>query len=387
MYNNDRRLSLWDVAYSFYFLSFFIDDLAFTSEVTQNLIIKAVRYIAYLLFVMVMGSHVEDRQRRIIAVACGLAATAFCTLFNRDLYYETLLFVIFVSYKVKPRHVVRLSYRLLMVLTLLTVAGALAGIIPMVNTPRAWNSADRLGLGFYHSNVMPLVLFYLIAYRMMLDYRHIRRRRILLWVALALVVYHFCESKNGVISVALLCMACVVYRRKKHSELLYFVSKYLVLFLMAISVAGTLLQESGIPVVKLLNQAMTNRFGIAYRQYLKMGLPIISRMDGETYKSVREVLDNGYLYVAFRFGVAFLPFYGLIHFLFSRRNRKVPLALAVCVVISLTNFIDNDLLSYGYLPMIILAFNRYSLEVPADAAQPEPSALPGYAPWRMADER
>ena len=77
-------------------------------------------------------------------MACGLAATAFCTLFNRDLYYETLLFVIFVSYRVKPRHVVRLSYRLLMVLTLFTVAGALAGVIPMVNTPRALSTSSML---------------------------------------------------------------------------------------------------------------------------------------------------------------------------------------------------------------------------------------------------
>ena len=47
--------------------------------------------------------------------------------------------------------------------------------------------------------------------------------------------------------------------------------------------------------------------------------------------------------------------------LFAKKNKKNVLALIVIIIISLTNFIDNDFNSYGYLPFILIAFNKNSI--------------------------
>ena len=45
----NRRMVIWDIAYICYFASFFVSDMAFSSEVTQNAIEKTIRYLAYFL--------------------------------------------------------------------------------------------------------------------------------------------------------------------------------------------------------------------------------------------------------------------------------------------------------------------------------------------------
>ena len=121
-----------------------------------------------------------------------------------------------------------------------------------------------------------------------------------------------------------------------------------------------------------MNSVMTKRLSIAYAQYLSMGLHLFNKMDWSTYAKYRYVLDNGYIFVAMRYGLAFLPFYWVVHFFAARKNKYLPVVLVALTVISLTNFIDNDLLSYGYLPIILLAFNRSSLEETSERLSEEP---------------
>ncbi len=358
----NRRMVIWDIAYICYFASFFVSDMAFSSEVTQNAIEKTIRYLAYFLFVFVLYLNTTEKKTRILICLSGLVFAAFGTYFTHDLYFETLIFVAFSSYTIKPKHIVKISYYLLIALTLCTLLGVVLHIFPMINSPRGDGSGPRWGLGFYHSNVMPLVLLYIAAYSTILNYKDIKLWQIALWMSLNTVIYYICDSKNGLVSVALLCFGCLVFRKsKKEDRLILVMAEYLAIFLSVISLGGMLIQGKGGSFVELTNHMVTGRFGIAYRQYKSMGLHIVNRMDWATYKEMRQVLDNGYLYIAMRYGLAYLPFYWVVPALFAKKNKKNVLALIVIIIISLTNFIDNDFNSYGYLPFILIAFNKNSI--------------------------
>ena len=362
MLRNKKLLLIWDIAYAFFFVSFFISDIAFVSEDLQNTIEKTIRYLAYFLFILVLCGQTKQSIYRILICSIGIAFATFCTYYTRDLYYETLIFVIFTSYTIRPKHIIKISCYLLIVLTFLTVLASLFRILPMIDSPRDDGSGTRLGFGFYHSNVLPLTLFYIIAYDVMLTKKRIKIWKMVAGIIIAVCIYFFCDSKNGLISVMLLCLGCVLYRKRKHeSGFLVFVAEYSIVVLSIVSLAGMLIQSSNSSLASLLNRLMTGRFGIAYRQYDRMGLHLINQMDWATYKGFREVIDNGYLYVSMRYGLMYLPFYWAVHIFYSKKNSNSFFALIVIIVVSLSNFIDNDLNSYGYIPFILLAFNKYPL--------------------------
>ena len=354
----NKRIVIWDIAYICYFASFFISDMAFVSEVLQNTIEKSLRYSAYFLFVIVLCFLTKHKLKRFVICFVGIAVAAFGTIYTKDLYYETLILIVFTSYTIKPKHILKVSYYLIILLTIVTLLATVFGFLPMVNSPRL-GGPDRWGMGFYHSNVLPLILFYIIAYHILQEEKRIKIWEIGFWLVIAIAVYLICKSKNGLISVALLSLGSLIYRnRYKPSKFLFWLAAYLVIILSVISIIGMLMQESGDLMAVTINKIFTGRFGIAYRQYMRMGLHLFNKMDWASYKKMREVLDNGYLYVSMRYGLVYLSLYWVTHILFSRKNRNSNLALLVLIVLSLTNFIDNDLNSYGYIPFILIAFSK-----------------------------
>ena len=332
---NNRYRILWDIAYALYFISFFVEDVAFTADSTQNMVMKLVRYGSYLIFVFLLFMRKNEAWYRIIICLIGIGLAVVCTLYTRDLYYETLLFIIFSSVVIDPKHFFKLSYWLLLSLTGVVIVGSFVGLIPMVNTPRTIDGASRLAYGFYHSDVLPLVLFYLIVYRIMMDYQHLKLRRVFLWLALDVIVYLLCDSRNGLVGVGILCAGCICFCKfkRKRYRILVLAAKYLVIALSLFAIVGMLLQGRGGALAEFMNSVMTKRLSIAYAQYLSMGLHLFNKMDWSTYAKYRYVLDNGYIFVAMRYGLAFLPFYWVVHFFAARKNKYLPVVLVALTVV------------------------------------------------------
>ena len=120
----------------------------------------------------------------------------------------------------------------------------------------------------------------------------------------------------------------------------------------------TAMQGMYLNSIWLINNFFSGRFAIAYHQIKESGIYLISTMPKEEYDLVARVLDNGYLYTAIRYGILFLLFYVIV-----QRNilKKYPVdsiihIVMICVVV--TNMIDNDFYSYGFLPILVLAFSN-----------------------------
>ena len=78
------------------------------------------------------------------------------------------------------------------------------------------------------------------------------------------------------------------------------------------------------------------------------------------------MLDNGYLYVIFRYGILIILFYFMVAFLLSEKVKEnINLLITLCVVF-FANFVDNDLVDYSFLPFILWAFNDLSFDGIAD---------------------
>ena len=360
-FDNRYRL-IWDIAYVLYFISFFINDIAFTSESIQLTLVKIVRYLAYLLFVIYFVFLECVKKKKIVVSLLAILFAAFCTYFTGDIYFATLAFVILSSYYIKPYHIFRVSYIVLILSTLFVVLGSVIHIFPMINSPRKNGNGARLGLGFYHSNVLPLILFYLICYKIVISKKRIHLFRIACWILAGLVVYKLCDSKNGLICCLLTVFGYLVFSKtKKGNGFFLFLAKYSIVFLSLFSIVMMLLQGTNSEFSLLLNRLMSSRLSISYSQYSRMGLHLVSLMDSNTYIDQRSVIDNGYLYIAMRYGFIYLMLYWFTHFKFAKKHYNQPLVLGILIVISLANFIDNDLQSYGYLPVVLSSYSKYAL--------------------------
>lgn len=358
----NRYNILWNCAFVLYIISFFVKDIAFSSDSLQMYIIRIIRYISYCLFVIYFLFIENIKYKKIVVCILGIAFTLICSLFTGDIYYPTLLFVIISANKIEPRKILKISFITILIMTLFVVVGSFVHIFPMINSHRKDSVTARLGFGFYHSNVLPLIVYYLFIYQMLLINKKYHFLCMTFWTIVSIVVYHFCDSRNGFFAVLLSVVSyCILYKKNRINKYLSFFAKTSIIIFSLLSIIIMLLQGTNTELASLLDRLMSSRLNIAYEQYLKMGIHLVSTMDSNTYLSQSLAIDNGYLYISMRFGIVYLLFYWLIHIKVVKKYNDKPLVLILLIVVSLSNFIDNDFLSYGYLPVVLLAFNSNSL--------------------------
>ena len=90
----------------------------------------------------------------------------------------------------------------------------------------------------------------------------------------------------------------------------------------------------------------------------RVGLKIINLMhNNEFYGNDSFVVDNGYLFIALRFGLIILIGLFVISFLLQKRYKNDLFVESCLIAVFVLAFIDNDFLSYGFLPILIAAVN------------------------------
>lgn len=362
------KISIFDFGFILYFLALFIDDLAL-DDITVG--IKVIRYVAYILFFIHIVSTNRIKINQLLYFLVAFCGGIGISLLSHDIYWAIVAFLVLAVRNIDPAHVVKLSYNLLLIATSITVVMASIGLIPMgVNSiNRAGETIERYGVGFYHSNVLPLIVFYLMIYRMLIYGKKIKMVEIVCWICLSIVVYNICYSRNGLYATLLCGILYSLYKNltKMKTSVLYkkiikFFAKYSIYICIIFSTLMTAMQGMGLKSIWMINELFSGRFAIAYHQIRESGIYLINTLSKEEYKLVARVLDNGYLYTAIRYGILFLLFYIII-----QRNilKKYPFDSMIhiaLICVAITNMVDNDFYSYGFLPIIVLAFSNYILQ-------------------------
>lgn len=362
MIKKEIKIRVFDLGFILYFLTLFIDDLALNNAMVG---VQGVRYIAYILFAIhiFLTNKIKNKQLLYFLVAFG--GGVLISFLTHDIYWAIVALMVLAVRTVDSKHIVNLSYYMLLIFTIITVSMAIIGLIPMEVNSRAGENVARYGMGFYHSNVLPLIVFYLMIYRLIMYGRKIKVFEIVFWIGLSVIVYNICYSRNGLYG-ALLCgvlysLYLWLSRKKKpvlYKKMIKFIAKYSIYICIVFSMLMTAMQGMYLNSIWLINNFFSGRFAIAYHQIKESGIYLISTMPKEEYDLVARVLDNGYLYTAIRYGILFLLFYVIV-----QRNilKKYPVdsiihIVMICVVV--TNMIDNDFYSYGFLPILVLAFSN-----------------------------
>ena len=354
-----KKVTLFDIRFTLYFLSLFLDDLALDNT---GIILKMFRYLSYLILIIYVvklnKTQRNDLMRCILFMTFGL----FVALFTHDIYWCVVSLLVLSARNINSRRVVELSFCILLICTAITVLLALVGILPIEANEivRRGEIVIRYGMGFYHSNVLPMAIFSLLIYRLILVGEKIKVIELLGWNALSLVVYQVCKSRNGLYATIICCGLYIIYYSfgKKMRKFLLTMSKSSLCIVIIFSFLMVAVQGLSLRPVWLINDFFTGRFAIAYHQVLENGIYFISLVSKNEYALTARVLDNGYLYTALRYGVLFLVFYLVVQHNILKKYSSNGIIAIVMIALVFTNMVDNDLYSYGFLPIILLAFSK-----------------------------
>ena len=248
--------------------------------------------------------------------------------------------------------------------------GVLPDILTSRNTVEHINY-NRHSFGFYHSNVLPLSIFYLEVYYICIVKEKIRNNVIVLFVLLAGATNTFCHSRNALIlSLALSLFVVFAKQMKKDKHKILYRTTVLSIPCMSIFSFSMmfLLLKGGI--WNTIDVFFSGRFRLAIFKMRRIGLHLINIMSNEsfvndniTYVNGKDLstiaLDNGYLYIILRYGILFLFVYFLIAYRLAKKSKENICVLGALIAVFIANFIDNDLVDYSFLPFIIWAFNDF----------------------------
>lgn len=347
----DKLVSVFYLGYILYFTALYFDDLS----VSFGPVGKLLKYVSYaVMLVSVTGKHINTK-RAVKALFLMVTLTLFAA-FTRDLYYLFFGLIILSSKYYDIEKIFKISFILLLVLASLTVAMSLVGILPNVNTGNA-NFSQRYGFGFYHSNVLPMVLYYLMAYRMVIKSYSIKPAEIFIWCAAAVAVFTQCRSRNGFITVACLALGYFIYRKRTSYKLLYFAAKFSTAVISTLLLIFSLMQGLYLKSMYIINRFFTGRLAMAYHQMKVTGLHFINLRSKYDYGDEKYVLDSGYLYTIIHYGILFVFLYFVFQYCCAKNNKYNAIVLVVILVNVLANTIDNDLYSYNMLPFLLFAAN------------------------------
>lgn len=347
---------LFFISYMLFVFSLFNRDVSNMSIFYSFSIVA--KYVS--LIIMIIGMFYSKYSKKELILFIILLLLDLVILVNS----KVLIFIIIslfaiVSTNINDENILKLAYYTLLIYTIFTLVLLIIGVYDDEITNRWVGGNTRHTLGFYHSNVLPLIYSYLVGYGLACEIY--KKRHYFLLVILNFVIYYLCGSRNVFFTTLLLItgkwLADSLLKKEKlkkvFNSVLFFLAKYIVLILTTISLVIPLLVEH-IKLLNILDNILSYRFTAIAKIIQIEGIHLITSITNEAYFSNEIVIDNGYAFLAIRYGIIILLFLSGIVYLIAKRYRDNTFALILIIVVSCVNFIDNDIIDYSCLPYLII---------------------------------
>ncbi len=354
-----KKASLFDLGYILYFISLFISDINIADD-NITLVIKLIKYTSYICFLCHIFSTNHYSVHNFLRTVLFIFFVGSIAFWTHDIYYSGICLIIFASLYENKYKILRCSFILLLICSMVVAILTIFGVLDNVLLTNTSGNNNRWGLGYYHSDVFPLIIFYLFSWRILIK-RRLKFVEIILFIMLTLFAYIFCLSRNGLIICSILILYMCVNNKHIEKEkapvlMVRLIYRNSILIMTVLSLILTVINGNYLSIVYKINVLFSGRFALAYHKMNDVGLHIINFMSDDIFKQSQYVLDNGYMYVILRYGLAFMLFYIYIQYLICKKydNRTC----FIFMVTSIACMVDNDLFSYGFLPYILLAFNQ-----------------------------
>ena len=150
------------------------------------------------------------------------------------------------------------------------------------------------------------------------------------------------------------CINC--HNKKLETSIKRFLFKsaeYSALFLFVISV-GLPLMLTKIKLLSVIDYLFSYRFSYTLMKIETNGLHLFPQMSNEVYFADKIVVDNGYAFVAIRYGLIVSVLLCIGVMAAAKYYKKNMFALMMIILVTLENIVDNDIIDYSCLPYLII---------------------------------
>lgn len=362
------------LCYSLYFIFLFLSDLC--DEVIDKNVVKILLLCLIVFFAITNYFYFKKEIKYFKYYIPYLLISVAFFLLTKDFFWIIAVLICFLHKSICDTKLFSLSFFLLSFLVFFVVLGFWLDLLPDVTSYRDdYSVLERHSFGFYHSNVLPIVFFYLFVYYIFSSFR-INCYVLLFFIFVHSFLFAYCNSRNAFLSFLLVTFFVILYKtnlfynfeRKFLISKSFFVFAILVALLSVAFPLSQLLLNSN--VCSIIDQFFSNRCSLGSIGMNAYGINFINHMSSDEYYSLPlfynyaqrngVILDSAYMFLFVRYGVLAFVFYFWL-FLFLYKNYKnSPLKLCILSVVVLANVIDNDLLSYGFLPFFVLSFQYAS---------------------------
>lgn len=191
----------FSISYVLFVFSLFNRDVSNT-DVLYPLTIPA-KYIALvILTVGIMFRAYSKKQIRVVIIL--LCADLLVLMKSGALIFILISLFAFLVNKLEDKDILKVAYFTLLFFTLCVFTFSIVGIYNDEITKRWVDNAARHSLGFYHSNVLPLIYSYLVGYGLLTGI--FRKKHYFILLTVDLVIYCFCGSRNSLFTTFLLVL-------------------------------------------------------------------------------------------------------------------------------------------------------------------------------------
>ena len=352
---------LFYLAYTLLFISFFLGDV----NIDIGLMGSVFRYFAYLILIIQLFMS-NWKLKDILSTLVLMMFSIVFYFVTKDLYWAVLVLIIFETKNIEVNNIFKYTSVLVIVGILGVVVACLIGILPDVLTSREGMGfvGTRHSFGFVHSNVFPLLVVYILLYYIWIKKEKVKWSILLLFTSIELILFRLCDARNSFYATILILVLMVVFKLFNHKRLINIFEKlcYAILPVLSMfSYAMTFLLLKG-GIYDKIDSFFSGRFRIAIYKANLLGIHFVNFMSDADYFKDGMIIDNGYLYIILRYGLAFIIIYYIVNCLLVKKVKKNRYLLSCIFVVWILNFIDNDLVDYSVLPFIIFALNGNILD-------------------------
>lgn len=276
---------LFSISYVLFVFSLFNRDVS-NIDVLYPLTIPA-KYIALaILTAGIMFRVYTKKQIQVVIIL--LCADLLVLMKSGALIFILISLFAFFANKLDDKDILKVAYFTLLLFTLCVFIFSIVGIYNDEITKRWIDSATRHSLGFYHSNVLPLIYSYLVGYGLLTGI--FKKKHYIILLTIDLVIYYFCGSRNSLFTAFLLVLGKwfidsvieIGKFKKIINRLVGFGAKLIVPLLAVFSIFIPLMLDK-VPAFRTLDYMLSYRFTYIASMIQNMGISLIPKMTNKTY--------------------------------------------------------------------------------------------------------
>lgn len=187
----EKRELLFYLSYIIVYISLFIGDIYNDGDL--DTFARYLRICSYIL-IFISCIKLKRKKKEIFQMLVILMFTLLYAMKTGDLYWSILILLIYNSKRAKIEEIYKISLNIIVIgiisVFILCVVGILPDVLTTRNTVEQINY-NRHSFGFYHSNVLPLLVFYLEVYYICIKKEKVRDAMLAFFVIIANIVNFF----------------------------------------------------------------------------------------------------------------------------------------------------------------------------------------------------